>query len=456
MREGQNMNASTNFTVLRKDEVGQIFKWVKGMESISVVGVSGAGKSNLFNQLLNPEIQKSYLGDSYQNYIIVRVDCHYLTDYSDRDIYSLILDQLETIDSLEIDYLVDKGQIQEITKNYEALLNAGNDTLKVQRFFKLALRSLLSLKEKHMVFLFDQFDDVFRDADPMIFRNLRGLRETYKYRIAFVTFTRDILPRIVELDSSREEFYELLESNLIWLKPYSKDDALSLVKRVSTRNQLTVDPHLVDVLIDLSGGHGGLLREALLITAGAKEDSLQENRIPEVLKSNPAIVLECKKIWNSISVEEKKYLANFVHGNASKDSSSIKWVLCEKGLLVEGKKDMHIFSDMFQAFVQQQEPLWDKYIYLDEAMHTVWVLGNPAPLLTAQEYRLFRLLYKRIGEVVSKDELVDAGWPNAKGGVSDEAIIVSMSRLRKKIEPDPDAPRFIENVREHGYRLNKD
>ena len=60
----------------------------------------------------------------------------------------------------------------------------------------------------------------------------------------------------------------------------------------------------------------------------------------------------------------------------------------------------------------------------------------------------------KLGEVVSKDELINAGWPLAQGGVSDEALLVAISRLRKKIEPDVENPRFIENIREHGYKLN--
>lgn len=100
-----------------------------------------------------------------------------------------------------------------------------------------------------------------------------------------------------------------------------------------------------------------------------------------------------------------------------------------------------------------QEALWERPLYFDQASRQVWVLGRPAPTLTQLEYRLFHLLYQRDGEVVAKDELVQAGWPSALGGVSDEAIIAAIARLRKKIEPDPKNPRFLENIHNQGYVL---
>ncbi|HEX6384988.1 MAG TPA: helix-turn-helix domain-containing protein, partial [Anaerolineae bacterium] len=41
----------------------------------------------------------------------------------------------------------------------------------------------------------------------------------------------------------------------------------------------------------------------------------------------------------------------------------------------------------------------------------------------------------------------------AKGGVSDEAIVAAISRLRKKIEPDSKNPRFLQNIHNQGYML---
>jgi DNA-binding response OmpR family regulator len=123
-----------------------------------------------------------------------------------------------------------------------------------------------------------------------------------------------------------------------------------------------------------------------------------------------------------------------------------------KGLLTEGDS-LVIFSPLFARFVAAQEALWERPLFFDEPARQIWVLGNPAPRLTQLEYRLFQQLHQQEGEVVEKDELITAGWPNAKGGVSDEALIAAIARLRKKIEPDSRNPRFLQNVHNQGYML---
>ena len=123
-----------------------------------------------------------------------------------------------------------------------------------------------------------------------------------------------------------------------------------------------------------------------------------------------------------------------------------------KGVL-SSQPPYEVFAPLFAAFAGQKDPLWERPLFFDVQSRQVFVLGEQAPPLTKLEYRLFYLLYERESEVVSKDELVDAGWPKAHGGVSDEALTAAMARLRRKVEPDSKNPRFFENVRNQGYIL---
>ncbi|MBV9285476.1 MAG: winged helix-turn-helix domain-containing protein [Acidimicrobiia bacterium] len=56
-----------------------------------------------------------------------------------------------------------------------------------------------------------------------------------------------------------------------------------------------------------------------------------------------------------------------------------------------------------------------------------WVALSPI------EQRLVTALANRFGEVVSREELLAAGWPNEKP--SDTALRVHLTRLRKELEP---------------------
>ena len=75
--------------------------------------------------------------------------------------------------------------------------------------------------------------------------------------------------------------------------------------------------------------------------------------------------------------------------------------------------------------------------------------------LTGTEQALLRRLAASRGEPVSRADLIeDLG----RGGVEDaenseRAIDVQITRLRRKIEPDPREPRFLQTVRGTGYML---
>lgn len=96
-------------------------------------------------------------------------------------------------------------------------------------------------------------------------------------------------------------------------------------------------------------------------------------------------------------------------------------------------------------------------LYLDRERHTVLVGGRElSPPLSLAQYRLSELLYDRAGRVCSRDEIVEAVWPEvAEEGVSDQAIDALVRRLRKRVsEIDPDH-QYIVTVRGHGFRLDK-
>lgn len=61
----------------REEETTQLMNYAQAGESASIVGVSGAGKSNLFNHLFEPAVRQHYLGDTAEDHIFVRVNFHY-------------------------------------------------------------------------------------------------------------------------------------------------------------------------------------------------------------------------------------------------------------------------------------------------------------------------------------------------------------------------------------------
>jgi len=72
--------------------------------------------------------------------------------------------------------------------------------------------------------------------------------------------------------------------------------------------------------------------------------------------------------------------------------------------------------------------------------------------LSAKEIMILRCLAERVGEVVSRDEILDQVW-GYDAFPTTRTIDNFIVRLRRLIEPDPRHPRFIHTIRGVGYRL---
>ena len=79
--------------------------------------------------------------------------------------------------------------------------------------------------------------------------------------------------------------------------------------------------------------------------------------------------------------------------------------------------------------------------------------GQPVEI-TAQELRLLKALVNSRGRVMSREQLIEAAWGHGMA-ITDRAVDTHVFNLRKKIEPEPSAPRYLVAVRGLGYRFEK-
>jgi two-component system phosphate regulon response regulator OmpR len=74
--------------------------------------------------------------------------------------------------------------------------------------------------------------------------------------------------------------------------------------------------------------------------------------------------------------------------------------------------------------------------------------------LTAAELKLLELLAASAGRVVSRERIIEN--TSSSEPESARAVDIRVARLRRKIEPDPDNPRYLKTVRGEGYLLVTD
>ncbi len=89
------------------------------------------------------------------------------------------------------------------------------------------------------------------------------------------------------------------------------------------------------------------------------------------------------------------------------------------------------------------------FIMLDCDRHELEV-GSRKVYLTPNEFRILRLLVRHAGRVLSTDAILSQVWGPEYIGEPD-LVKQYIYRLRQKIEPDPDHPRYIRTVRGEGY-----
>jgi DNA-binding response OmpR family regulator len=74
-----------------------------------------------------------------------------------------------------------------------------------------------------------------------------------------------------------------------------------------------------------------------------------------------------------------------------------------------------------------------------------------APIdLTAMELDLLAALATRPGRPLSRSQIIEYAG-GGDGGDAERAIDIRVTRLRRKIEPNPDTPRYVKTVRGTGY-----
>jgi two-component system OmpR family response regulator/two-component system alkaline phosphatase synthesis response regulator PhoP len=96
-------------------------------------------------------------------------------------------------------------------------------------------------------------------------------------------------------------------------------------------------------------------------------------------------------------------------------------------------------------------PLHVADLEIDAARQRVMAGGHPVEL-TTQEFRLLHTLASHPGIVFSREALLRRVW-RGEANVTDRSVDALVKRLRKKIEPSTDQPRYIVTVWGAGYKF---
>ena len=244
----------------RAKEVQAILPATRAGECVSVVGLSGAGKSNLLGFLAHRPADPAHL--------LHLVDCNRLLEHSPTAFLRLVRRTL--------------GDNEPLPGNPDAL--AELETL--ERVIGRILNPPGSQPITQLTLLFDRFDRFtgpeLAAQNQAVFNCLRALRDSYKFQLTYVIATRR--PLAVE-----NELAELFHAHTIWLGPLSESDARWNVARYAGRKGVHWDESVVRQLIAFSGGYPSFLRAAC--EAYSAEADLNQ------LLDQPAVQARIEEFW---------------------------------------------------------------------------------------------------------------------------------------------------------------
>lgn len=203
----------------RAREVDAIVAAARAGECVSVVGLSGAGKSNLLGFVAHTQATPSHP--------FVLVDGNRLPEHTP------------------------SAYLHEVCRALGA--SPGSEAAPAAEKLEALLAKRLSPPESSLTLLLDRFD-VLADSRPLA-GMLRALRDAHKYQLTFVTATRRPLPPDTEVA-------ELFYAHTVWLGVLAEGDARWNVDRFAERGRLRWDKKVADRLIAASGGYPSFLRAA--------------------------------------------------------------------------------------------------------------------------------------------------------------------------------------------------
>ncbi|MGN0153980.1 MAG: response regulator transcription factor [Lachnospiraceae bacterium] len=112
-----------------------------------------------------------------------------------------------------------------------------------------------------------------------------------------------------------------------------------------------------------------------------------------------------------------------------------------------------------QARIQQYKRLTRVFGYIQvrgltiEVLNRKVFLNDKEILLTVKEFDVLLYLAQRANIVVKKEELYMAIWKDDLGEGFYNSVASYVKKIREKIEPNPESPKYIETIWGIGYRF---
>jgi len=429
----------------RAEVLTQVMADIQAGECCSLIGIDSIGKSNLGRFLQRHDVQYAYWHD-HLSWIIL-VDAHSLVLSEEKAEYSLA--------ELMIQRLIAEAGHRQLADEFLTWTILLKERLAETSSITVALHVLEDLCRRlceeygiQLVFVFDQFENLWKMLNVHFFLNLRSLRDQFKYQLIYLVMTRDRLQKMREDAQRVEAFWEIFSTHTYCLGPYTEQDTAVMIERLALRADFPKEDVPPEVAL-LSGRHPGLLRAIFWAFKSALVSSMSEDSLLQVT----SVREECEKVWSSFSLDEQQAIWLVAQDlPLTRVSSNILHDLRFKAVISD--EPPRLFSSLFTTYIIRQRENTQPGVVVDVRLRQVWLDGqllrqSLAPL----EFRLLEYLAHHAGSVCRREELVLALYGEAHYEKHDQRLYAILARLRETLGETALAPKYLITHRGGGIQL---
>ena len=322
--------------------------------SCAVIGLAGGGLSNLMRFAAEPRVSAHYLGqEAANNTLLVYIEADRLL--SAPSLFAGLARQVAASAHRQHWARAEQAALRSL-----AAAPPGGALAEPAEPLAGMLAFLCGEQHRRVIFIGDEFDAILALRPAGELRELRALRDTYKYELAFLLGLRREPGRLAaarpgepQASAGAAKLAELFEQHTFPLRPYSQADAEIAIARKTVGWPQAPNNVQLDQLYRASGGHAKLLVACLVYLQPRLH--LPWANIERGLLADPGLAQICAATWQDLEPAERQALWQLAAEQTETTSPDGLARLELRGLAIGGPAS--IFSTVFEAFVRgQTEP----------------------------------------------------------------------------------------------------
>lgn len=444
----------------QKDIIKAIAIEAAKSESCTILAMPGAGKGDIIGYLTSQDFLERYCTNP--NTLIIDLDLNNLLEVNPLNFYRYLY---KTVVQKSLVFLKPREKdidwLETINSEYKT-----NIVLQDAFIIFESIKDLVTQFSEHgynLILILDHLPRI-KSIGSTIFNNLKVLRNINKEQIALFFIANINLYNLITPEEMGN-LYALVNFKKIYIPPLAEQYSNNVIEEFEHLYNVTVPTKLKANFHILSGGNIWYLKTLTKIYSEIG-DSIFLEKLDEAQLHRINHEQEMKSVnentWNKLCEIDQNQLLQYLQ---TKNAENLNDFLLNTGVLRKEGNKLVFFSPLFQLYLESlsinlsentlREPQ-SKQTYVNKDTREVYISGKQINSeFTRAEFSVISLLIEKQNKVISRDDVAKAMWgEDFYDSYSDYAIDRNISRIRKKLQDNASAPRYLHTIKGIGFKFS--